>query len=140
MVAIANFVATFIVFMASWGGIVQFLDPEIGRAGIYAFAIAGVTLAAGVHSWQPGGMLESKEPSDIAAYFSALFFGVLLFFLIDCLIVGVNPYDSTQWTNLTRSGGALGFIATVLLGVFGSTLFLATLIRAVVLGWLKDPR
>ena len=129
---LAGLVGVASVLALAWFGF-SIVDPNEGRAFIYAVAASAVVGAACAYLWQSKTGMNTTSPSAIA--FGVLC-GVLAIgasFFIDCLIAGVNPFDPSQWGNLWKSSGMFGFAITLFGGGLLVGVAVATTARAVIL-------
>ncbi|MGO9373918.1 MAG: hypothetical protein ACLQBD_17650 [Syntrophobacteraceae bacterium] len=137
MAAIANLITFLVIFGASWLTIGQF-ESGIGRAGIYAFAISAVVLVSGFYR-----DLTSTSLRRIAQLLGGMIVLLILWLLADFFGTGVNPFEPSQWHNVTRARGFFGFGLTGVVAVFllpFLLVLLAALVRASVLRILSVLR
>jgi len=121
------------IFPALWVLFAQGM-PDVGSAGILSFA---ATLVIGLlclfHFWQPGGVLDTTDLKKLGIIVLVLGVIVVLWYVSDAVIAGVNPLDRKQWPLLLGSGGSPGFVMTPIVAVSFTAVMTATIIRALIL-------
>lgn len=82
--------------------------------------------------WRHNGPLERVTGKTMLKMSLGGAAGIGLLLMIDAFIAHVNLLDRSQWPNLWRSGGFLGFGTTAVIGVLAPIVWFATLVRYVV--------
>src|SRR5262245_28757591 len=98
---IANICGLAAVFAATWFGL-SMTSLNEAQVPIYAIAISAVIGATCLFLWQKSSGIDTTNPVVIGFGVFCGVLGIAGSFLIDSLIAGVNPFDSSQWAGLWK--------------------------------------